>query len=269
MRRHFLKLAVALAVSGALSTSALAADPAKPELVFGTTVGDFGDMVKLSIKPILEKQGYKVKLVEFTDYVRPNLALAEGSIDVNIFQHKPYLDNFAKEHKLALTLVAQVPTGPLGLYSGKQKALAAVKAGSTVAVPNDPTNQARALVMLADLGWITLKPGIDPLTASERDVEKNLKQIKIVPLEAAQLPRARGDVDFAVVNGNYAVSSGMKFTEALALEKSYAYVNWVVVRTADVNKPFVKDITAAYNSAEFKAWAKTRFAGYKLPQSWK
>ena len=114
MRRHFLKLAVALAVSGALSTSALAADPAKPELVFGTTVGDFGDMVKLSIKPILEKQGYKVKLVEFTDYVRPNLALAEGSIDVNIFQHKPHLDNFAKEHKLALTPVAQSADQPAG-----------------------------------------------------------------------------------------------------------------------------------------------------------
>lgn len=269
MRRDFLKLAVALTLGSALAAPALAADPAKPEIVFGTTVGDFGDMVKLSIKPILEKQGYKVKLVEFTDYVRPNLALAEGSIDVNIFQHKPYLDNFAKEHKLALTPVAQVPTGPLGLYSGKQQALTAVKAGSSVAVPNDPTNQARALVMLADLGWITLKPGIDPLTASERDVEKNLKQIKIVPLEAAQLPRARSDVDFAVVNGNYAVSAGIKFTEALFLEKSYAYVNWVVVRSADVNKPFIKDVTAAYNSAEFKAWAKTRFAGYKLPQTWK
>lgn len=268
MRRNFLKLAVALTLGSALVPPALAADPAKPEIVFGTTVGDFGDMVKLSIKPILEKQGYKVRLVEFTDYVRPNLALAEGSIDVNIFQHKPYLDNFAKEHKLALTPVTQVPTGPLGLYSGKQKALTAVKAGSSVAVPNDPTNQARALVMLADLGWITLKPGIDPLTASERDVAQNLKQIKIVPLEAAQLPRARSDVDFAVVNGNYAVSAGIKFTDALFLEKSYAYVNWVVVRSADVNKPFIKDVTAAYNSAEFKTWAKTRFAGYKLPQTW-
>ena len=113
-----------------------------------------------------------------------------------------------------------------------------------------------------------VKTSIDPLKATEKDLAENPRQLKLTPIEAAQLPRARGDVDFAVVNGNYAVSSGMKFTEALALEKSYAYVNWVVVRSADVNKPFIKGVTAAYNSAEFKTWAKTRFAGYKLPQTW-
>lgn len=268
MRRTFLKLAAATLVGAALSASAFAADPAKKEITFGTTVGDFGDMVRQSIKPQLEKKGYTVKLVEFTDYVRPNLALAEGAIDVNIFQHRPYLDNFAREHKLSLTPVAQVPTGPLGLYSGKLKALNQVKAGSTVAVPNDPTNMARALVMLADAGWITLKPGIDPLRASEKDIAENLKQVKIVQLEAAQLPRARADVDFAVINGNYAASSGIKFTEGLFLEKGYTFVNVVVTRSADVNKPFVKDVVAAYNSPEFKQYAKRRFAGYKFPQGW-
>ncbi|BAK77843.1 NLPA lipoprotein [Pseudogulbenkiania sp. NH8B] len=269
MRRFVLK-ALAVSVLGlAVAGSALAADPSKKEIVIGTTVGDFGDMVKQSVKPILEKQGYSVKLVEFTDYVRPNLALQEGSLDVNVFQHKPYLDNFAKEHKLSLKEVFQVPTAPLGIYPGKLKSLKDIKAGSTVAAPNDPSNFARALVMLSDLGWIKLKPGIDPLTASEHDIAQNLKNIKIVPLEAAQLPRSRNDVDFAVINGNYATSSGIKLTEAVYQEKSYAYVNWGVVRAADVKKAWVKDVVAAYNSNEFKAWAKQKYAGYKLPANWK
>ncbi|MDF0606517.1 MetQ/NlpA family ABC transporter substrate-binding protein [Neisseriaceae bacterium TC5R-5] len=269
MRRLILKAACVSALGLALSSTALAVDPAKKNIVIGTTVGDFGDMVKQSIKPILEKQGYRIKLVEFTDYVRPNLALQDGSIDVNVFQHKPYLDNFAKEHKLSLKEVFQVPTAPLGIYPGKAKSLKDVKAGSTVATPNDPSNFARALIMLADLGWITLKPGINPLTASERDIAQNIKKIKIIPLEAAQLPRARKDVDFAVINGNFATSSGMKLTDAIYQEKSYAYVNWGVIRAGDLNKPWAKDVIAAYNSAEFKNFAKQKYMGYKLPQNWK
>ncbi|CUA85454.1 MULTISPECIES: MetQ/NlpA family ABC transporter substrate-binding protein [Gulbenkiania] len=269
MRRTVLKTLAAVSLGLAFSASAWAADPAKKEIVIGTTVGDFGDMVKQSIKPILEKKGYSVKLVEFTDYVRPNLALQEGSLDVNVFQHKPYLDNFAKEHNLSLTPVFQVPTAPLGIYPGKLKSLKDVKAGSTLAAPNDPTNFARALVMLNDLGWVKLKPGINPLTASEHDIAQNVKNVKIVPLEAAQLPRSRGDVDFSVINGNYATSSGIKLTEAIYQEKSYAYVNWGVVRSADVQKPWVKDVVAAYKSPEFKAWAKQKYAGYKLPADWK
>ncbi|HJV05870.1 MAG TPA: MetQ/NlpA family ABC transporter substrate-binding protein [Chromobacteriaceae bacterium] len=269
MRRFILKALAASVLGLAVAGSALAADPSKKEIVIGTTVGDFGDMVKQSVKPILEKQGYAVKLVEFTDYVRPNLALQEGSLDVNVFQHKPYLDNFAKEHKLSLKEVFQVPTAPLGIYPGKLKSLKDIKAGSTVAAPNDPSNFARALVMLNDLGWVKLKPGIDPLTASEHDIAQNLKNIKIVPLEAAQLPRSRNDVDFAVINGNYATSSGIKLTEAVYQEKSYAYVNWGVVKSADVAKPWAKDVVAAYNSNEFKAWAKKKFVGYKFPQAWK
>ena len=269
MRRFALKALTASVLGLALAGSALAADPAKKEIVIGTTVGDFGDQVKQSIKPILEKKGYKVKLVEFTDYVRPNLALQEGALDVNVFQHKPYLDSFAKEHKLTLTPVFQVPTAPLGIYAGKLKKLANVKVGSTVSAPNDPSNFARALVMLNDLGWIKLKPGINPLTASEHDIAQNVKKIKIVQLEAAQLPRSRADVDFAVVNGNYAISSGIKLTEAIYQEKSYAYVNWGVVKSADVAKPWAKDVVAAYNSNEFKAWAKKKFVGYKFPQAWK
>lgn len=269
-------LALILAACGGQKDSAPAASAsaaadngaAKKEIVFGTTVGDFGDMVKEQIQPELEKKGYTVKLVEFTDYVRPNLALAEGELDINVFQHKPYLDDFKKEHNLDITEAFQVPTAPLGLYPGKLKSLEEVKDGSTVSAPNDPSNFARALVMLNELGWIKLKDGINPLTASKADIAENLKNIKIVELEAAQLPRSRADVDFAVVNGNYAMSSGMKLTEALFQEPSFAYVNWSAVKTADKDSQWLKDVTEAYNSDAFKAYAHKRFEGYKYPAAW-
>lgn len=269
-------LALILAACGGQKDSAPAASASaaadngaeKKEIVFGTTVGDFGDMVKEQIQAELEKKGYTVKLVEFTDYVRPNLALAEGELDINVFQHKPYLDDFKKEHNLDITEVFQVPTAPLGLYPGKLKSLEEVKDGSTVSAPNDPSNFARVLVMLDELGWIKLKDGINPLTASKADIAENLKNIKIVELEAAQLPRIRADVDFAVVNGNYAISSGMKLTEALFQEPSFAYVNWSAVKTADKDSQWLKDVTEAYNSDAFKAYAHKRFEGYKSPAAW-
>ncbi|HFC1179848.1 TPA: MetQ/NlpA family ABC transporter substrate-binding protein [Neisseria gonorrhoeae] len=270
-------LALILAACGGQKDSAPAASAAAPsadngaakkEIVFGTTVGDFGDMVKEQIQAELEKKGYTVKLVEFTDYVRLNLALAEGELDINVFQHKPYLDDFKKEHNLDITEAFQVPTAPLGLYPGKLKSLEEVKDGSTVSAPNDPSNFARALVMLNELGWIKLKDGINPLTASKADIAENLKNIKIVELEAAQLPRSRADVDFAVVNGNYAISSGMKLTEALFQEPSFAYVNWSAVKTADKDSQWLKDVTEAYNSDAFKAYAHKRFEGYKYPAAW-
>ncbi|HFC8219164.1 TPA: MetQ/NlpA family ABC transporter substrate-binding protein [Neisseria meningitidis] len=269
-------LALILAACGGQKDSAPAASASaaadngaeKKEIVFGTTVGDFGDMVKEQIQAELEKKGYTVKLVEFTDYVRPNLALAEGELDINVFQHKPYLDDFKKEHNLDITEVFQVPTAPLGLYPGKLKSLEEVKDGSTVSAPNDPSNFARVLVMLDELGWIKLKDGINPLTASKADIAENLKNIKIVELEAAQLPRSRADVDFAVVNGNYAISSGMKLTEALFQEPSFAYVNWSAVKTADKDSQWLKDVTEVYNSDAFKAYAHKRFEGYKSPAAW-
>ena len=269
-------IAFALAACGQGGSSAPASSasgsvaPAaeKSEIKFGTTPGDFGTMVTDKIKPMLEKQGYKVTLTEFPDYVTPNKALAEGAIDINVFQHKPYLDGFKAEHNLDLTEVFQVPTAPLGLYSGKLTAIDQVKNGSTVSVPDDPSNFARALVMLNELGWIKLKDNIDPLKASKADIAENTKNIKLVEMEAANLPRSRQDVDFAIVNGNYAVSSGMNLTEALFQEPSFAYVNWSAVRTADKDSKWVQDVTAAYNSDEFKQYAAQRFAGYKYPAVW-
>lgn len=239
------------------------------EKVIGATVGDFGDLVREHLKPALEKKNYKIKVVEFTDYVQPNIALADGALDLNIFQHKPYLDQFAKEKGLALQEVAQVPTAPLGIYAGKVASLAGVKSGSTVAVPNDPTNLARALVILRDLGWVELPEKLDAFKVTPQDIKKNLKNIKIIQLEAAQLPRARQDVDFAIINGNYVVSAGLSLTSALAVEKSDSYVNWAVARKNDVNSAFVKDVKEVLASPEFQAYAKKRFPGYKYPSSWK
>ena len=255
-RRHF----IALALAAASSTTAFAQD--RKELVIGATAGPYSDQVKLGIKPILEKKGYKVRIVEFNDYVQPNFALAQGSLDANVFQHIVYLTRFSTENKLAISELIKVPTAPIALYSHKHKALD-VKEGAQVALPSDPTNAARALVVLQELGWIKLRDGVDPIRASERDVAANVKKIKLVPIEAAQLPRSLDDVDYAFVNGNFALASGLKITEALALEKTGpTYQNVVAIRTEDKDKPWVKDLADAYRSREFLAVTDAKFAGF-------
>lgn len=252
---------IAALLFASVAGNASARDP--KELVIGTSAGPYADQIKLGIKPILEKKGYKVKLVEFNDYVQPNFALAEGSLDANVFQHVTYLNKFAAEHKLALTPLVTIPTAPIAIYSKKHKTLDEVKAGTTVALPNDPTNQARALVLLDQLGWIKLRAGTDPIRASEKDVAQNLKNIKLIPLEAAQLPRSLQDTDYSFVNGNYALASGLKLNESLAREKiSPAYINLVAVRSADKDKQFAKDIAAAYRSKEFLDVTNKHFKDY-------
>ena len=258
--RRQLLLATLLIAAGA-NTIANAKDP--KELVIGTSAGPYADQVKLGIKPILEKQGYKVKLVEFNDYIQPNFALAEGSLDANIFQHIIYLTKFSTEHKLQLSELVKVPTAPIAIYSKKHKTLNDVKEGTTVALPNDPTNQARALVLLDQLGWIKLRDKYDPVRASEKDIAANIKKIKLIPLEAAQLPRSLQDTDYSFVNGNYALASGLKLKDALTTEKiSPNYANLVAVRTADKDKQFARDIAAAYRSREFLEVTKKHFADY-------
>ena len=250
----------------ALSLAALALAPAyaqdKKELVIGATAGPYADQVKLGIKPLLEKKGYRVKVVEFNDYIQPNFALAQGSLDANVFQHIVYLTKFSTENKLAISELLKVPTAPIALYSHKHRTLD-VKEGALVALPNDPTNAARALVVLQDLGWVKLRDGVDPIKASEKDVAVNLKKIKLVPIEAAQLPRSLDDTDYSFVNGNFALASGLKLNEALALEKTGpTYQNVVAIRTADKEQPWVKDLAEAYKSHEFLATTETKFAGF-------
>ena len=244
-------------------------DPEHTKIVIGTTEGDFADMVRNQVKGSLEAQGYEVELITFTDYVRPNLALADGDLDINIFQHKPYLDTFKVENNLDLIELFQVPTAPLGIYTGKKTTIEDAYKGMSVSAPNDPSNFARALVMMNDLGWITLKDNIDPLTASKSDIADNSKyDIKIVELEAAQLPRARDEVDFAIINGNYATDAGIELTDALYQEPSFAYINWSAIKSADASKKWVKDVTEAYNSDAFKKYAHDTFPGYKYPKIW-
>ncbi|MFC4419528.1 MetQ/NlpA family ABC transporter substrate-binding protein [Cupriavidus pampae] len=243
-----------------------AADADKKEIRFGATAGPYADQVRLGIKPILEQRGYKVTIIEFSDYVQPNLALADGAIDANAFQHEVYLKKFSADRKLQLSEVVKVPTAPIGIYSRKHKSLQDVKPGATVSLPNDPTNLARAIAILQQVGWVTLKPGTDAVRASERDIDGNPHKLKLVQLEAAQLPRSLDDVDFAFVNGNFALASGLSLTSALKLEAipDY-YMNLVAVRTTDVNRPFVADIRDAYRSSEFKAVTQQRFAGFNPP----
>lgn len=256
-RRTLFTFALSLLVAGAVHAKDL------KELVIGTSAGPYADQIRYGIKPILEKQGYKIKLVEFNDYIQPNFALAEGALDANVFQHIIYLTRFAEQHKLPLSELIKIPTAPIAIYSHKHKSLNEVKAGTTVALPNDPTNQARALVMLDQIGWVKLKPGIDPIKASEKDIAQNLKGIKLLPLEAAQLPRSLQDADYAFVNGNFALASGLKLKDALRTEKiSPSYANLVAVRTADKDKQFAKDIAAAYRSREFLEVTNQRFADY-------
>ena len=250
----------------ALSTQVQAQAQDKKEIVFGATAGPYADQIKLGIKPLLEKKGYRVKVVEFNDYIQPNFALAQGSLDANAFQHIVYLTKFASENKLALSELLKVPTAPIAIYSRKHKSLDAVKEGATVALPNDPTNAARALVVLQELGWVKLRDGVDPIRASEKDVAANLKKIKLVPLEAAQLPRSLADTDYSFINGNFALASGLKITEALALEKTGpTYQNLVAVRTEDKDKAWVKDIADAYRSREFLAVTEKQFGGFVKP----
>jgi len=260
-RRSILLTALTLALTASF---AHAKDP--KGITIGTSAGPYADQIKLGIKPILEKQGYKVKLVEFNDYIQPNFALAEGSLDANVFQHIVYLKKFALEHKLALTDLITIPTAPIAIYSKKHKTLDDVKEGTTVGLPNDPTNQARALVLLDQLGWIKLRASFDPVRASEKDIAVNTKKIKLLPLEAAQLPRSLGDTDYSFINGNYALASGLKLTEALVAEKiSPNYINLVAIRTADKDKQFAKDLAAAYRSREFLDITNKHFAGYSKP----
>ncbi|GIM45179.1 lipoprotein [Collibacillus ludicampi] len=248
------------------STNKEAVPNDKKVIKIGATAGPYSDQIRKGIQPALEKKGYKVELVEFNDYVQPNLALVNGSIDANVFQNTTYLENFIKEHHVDLTGVIPIPTVPMGLYSKKHHSLDEVKEGTRISIPNDPTNEARALGMLQKFGLIKLKPDADVLHASEKDIIENPKKIEMVPLEAAQLPRSLEDVDFALVNGNYALASGWKLTDAIKLEQTPKnYIIVLTVRTQDKNQPFVKDPVEAYQSKEFNELIDKEFQGFIKP----
>lgn len=253
----------ALLVSLLMAGIAHAAD-----LSVGFMPGPYRDAFTKGIEPALKKKGYTIKYVEFSQGVQPNDAVERGQIDANIFQHTLYLNATNKQQGFDLVPIVHVPTPPMGLYSQRHKSLDTVPDGATVILPADPVNAARALNILAAVGWIELKPGVSPLSVSERDIVSNKKRLKIVPIDAAQAPRSLADADIAAVQGNFAVASGLKLTDALKQEDmTLPYVNVVAVKRGNENAQFAKDIVLAYQSAEFQQVFKANpvWAGYKLP----
>ncbi|KZL91608.1 MetQ/NlpA family ABC transporter substrate-binding protein [Clostridium magnum] len=240
------------ACSGSKTTTATPEKNSK-NIVIGVCPGPYGDMVRKAIAPVLEKKGYKVETKEFSDYVQPNKALANKEIDANLFQHTAYLQKFSKDNKLDLSPVIVVPTAGMGIFSNKIKSLDDLKTGAQVAIPNDPSNLARALILLEKQGLIKIKDNIDETKATESDIVENKKDLKIVITEAAQLPRTLDSVDIAAITGNYAIASGLDFSKALKVEKlSENYKNVVAVRTEDLSKDLGKDIKEAVESADFR-----------------
>lgn len=218
------------------------------------------------VKPLLEKEGITLEIVEFTDYVQPNLKLAEKELDANYFQHIPYLEDFSKEHNLDLTYIAKVHIEPMGIYSQKIKNLSELKEGATIAIPNDATNGGRALLLLQSAGVIKLKPDAG-IKATVNDIIENPKKIKISELEAATLPRVLSDVDAAVINTNYALEAGLIPTkDALFIESANSpYVNVLVVRKGDESRPELKKLAEALNSPEVKKFIEETYKGAVVP----
>ncbi|BES84575.1 metal ABC transporter substrate-binding protein [Pectobacterium araliae] len=223
-------------------------------ITFGVAPGPYGDMVNLAIKPELVKKGYKVVVREFSDYVQPNLALANGSIDANLFQHTLYLEKFAADKGLKISPLIIVPTASMGFYSKKIKSLDELKKGDVVTLSNDATNLARGLRFLQSMGLITIKADIDPTKASEKDILENPRGLVFKAMEAAQLPRTLDSVTASLVNGNFAVASGLKLSSAIKLETLDENLkNVIAVRTDDLDKPFVKDTKAIVESPAYAA----------------
>ena len=210
-------------------------------------------------RPLLEKEGYKLKIVEFTDYVTPNTALAEGAIDANFFQHIPFLENMRSEKNLDIVAITKVHLLPIGIYSHKIKSLAEVGDRAVVAVPNDPTNGFRAYKLLEREGLLKMKDGVN-LTA--RDILENPKNLKIIELEAPQLPRTLSDTTISVINMNFAVDAGLDPSkDALALEdKDSPYAVVLACRGEDKDKPQIKALAAALNSPEVKKFITEELA---------
>lgn len=214
------------------------------------------------VKPILAKQGVTLDIKEFNDYVQPNLAIADGSLDLNFFQHKPYLDSFQKTRPLGIVAGAKVHLEPMGLYSQKVKSFKDFAQGATIAIPNDPSNSGRALKLLERAGLIRLKPSAG-ISATPLDITTNLKKLQFRQLDAAQLPRALGDVDGAIINTNYALTGGLNpVKDALILEDKHSpYANFLAGKPAALQTEDYKKLVKALQSPAVKAFIAKKYSG--------
>lgn len=231
------------------------------EIKVGVSPGEHAEIME-EVAKVAAPMGLDIDVVEFSDYVIPNTALADGDIEANSFQHVPYLDNQMKDRGFDLVVVGITITTPMGIYSDKIDDLATLEDGAKVAIPNDPTNGGRALLLLQDLGLVTLTDGTG-LVPSPLDIEENPKGLKFLELDAAQLPRTLADADIAIINTNYAIASGLSpKDDAIAMEKAEnPYVNVIVVRKGDEDQPWVKTLVDAYHSDEVKAFIDNSYHG--------
>ncbi|MBQ9376657.1 MAG: MetQ/NlpA family ABC transporter substrate-binding protein [Schwartzia sp.] len=251
------------ATSGAPASSGA---PAKVTLKIGATPVPHAEILA-QIKPMLEKENIALEVIEFSDYIQPNMALGDKQLDANFFQHEPYLLNFIGEHKeLKLKSVGNVHVEPMGVYSKKIKKLDEIKDGGTIAIPNDPTNGGRALLLLEKAGVIRLKAGLG-VKATLQDITENAKHIKFQEIEAAQAPRSLEDVDAAVINTNFAMQAKLNpLKDAIFIEdKTSPYANIVAVRTGDENRKEIKALMKALQSPEVKSFLEKQYKGAIIP----
>jgi len=256
-------LALTLAACGSdSSSSGASADPNKALRVVASPT-PHAQILQYVKDNLAAKAGLNLDIKVVNDYVTPNTSVQDGSADANYFQHVPYLEEFNKKNGTSIVSVEPVHLEPLGLYSKKVKAVAELKDGAQIAVPNDATNEGRALKLLADNNVITLKSGAGT-TATVQDIASNPKNLKFKELEAAQLPRALEDVDAAVINGNYALDSGLKpATDAILLEKAAGnpYANILAVKKGNEADPRVKKLAELLHSDEVKKYIDDTFKG--------
>ena len=280
-------LALSLAACGSTASSAASSEAASSEAVSSEAVSSeaaaetndlAGTTIKVAASPvphaeilgvakdILAEQGITLEIIEYTDYVQPNLVTESGEVDANYFQHTPYLDSFNEENGTHLVSVGAIHYEPFGLFAGKTATLDELADGAKIAVPNDTTNEARALQLLAAQGIITLKEGAG-LTATKNDIAENPHNVDIVEMEAAQLPRTLADVDFAVINGNYASEAGLNAaTDALAVEDASSeaaqtFANILVVKEGNEDNPAIQALLAALQSEQVKNFIDETYSG--------
>ncbi|ETP72459.1 ABC-type metal ion transport system, periplasmic component/surface antigen [Lachnospiraceae bacterium JC7] len=220
-------------------------------------------------KDALAAAGINIEVVVYNDYVQPNLAVDQGELQANYFQHQPYLDDFNKENNTHVTSVGVVHYEPFGIYAGKSNDLSAIADGAQIAVPNDTTNEARALQLLQAKGIITLKDGVG-LAATKQDILENPHNIEILEVEAAQIPRSIDSVDFACMNGNYAIDAGFKPSDALAQEDASSeaaqtFANVIAVAEADANSDWAKKLVEVLQSDEIANYITSTYEGGVIP----
>lgn len=253
--------AAAIALAALFATSAAHAQ----KLSVAATPVPHAELLEF-VQPALAKQGVELDIKVFTDYVQPNAQVSDGQLDANFFQHKPYLDSFNKEHKTDLVSVGLVHVEPFGAYSSKIKSIDELKEGAQVAIPNDPSNGARALLLLQKQGLITLK---DPqnILATSRDVAENPKKLRFRELEAATLPRVLADVDIALINTNYALEAGLNpVSDALFIEgEDSPYANLVATTAAKKDDPAIRKLVEALHTDEVRQFIKEKYKGSIVP----